>query len=176
MPRTLLPQIEKCRTSRLLSIGKNGTGQLSIVNAPPTKSAGFYWIYTTYSQAELAQQAGPGCRKAVDIGFLSKLHSGLANTCTIQHEGFSLVYNGIAGVRTGLRERIHQHFNGGQGTGSLAILRTCLNDLHRWRISYATIETSNQQEPDVRGTYDEVAEHVERIWRLEYGWPVLCTR
>lgn len=40
---------------------------------------------------------------------------------------------------TRLRERMHQHFDGGEGTGSLVILRTGLIDLDRWRISYVTI-------------------------------------
>ena len=175
MPRNLLTQIEIIRLQRLLPIVRNNHNQLSIENAPPTKSAGFYWIYTNYSQPDFEQQTGPACKNAVDIGLLSRLHCGLANTCKIHTEGFRLVYNGIAGIGTGLRERIHQHFNGGNGTGSLAILRTNLNDLERWRVSYVTIETPNKA-PDVTAQYDAVAGHVERMWRLEYGWPILCTQ
>lgn len=175
MPKSLLPQIEVIRKSKLLGISRNARDQLSINNPPPTKSAGFYWIYTNYSQLELEQQV-PQCQGAIDIGLLSKLHNGLANTCKIQPEGFKLVYNGIAGAKTGVRERIHQHFNGGEGTGSLAILRTNLNDLERWRVSYATIETPQRYTPDVAAQYDAVAEHVERMWRLNYGWPMLCTQ
>lgn len=176
MPRKLLPKIEIIRQARILGIGRNSRNQLSIENPPPTKSAGFYWIYTNYSQADLERQQGPACTNAVNIGLLAQLHWGLENTCNIRSEGFCLVYNGIAGVRTGIRERLHQHFNGGEGTGSLAILRTALADLNRWRISYATIEVGEGNEPDVCANYDEVARHVERIWRLEYGWPILCSQ
>lgn len=176
MPKVLLPKIEQIRRVRLLKIGRNNRGQLAIENPPPTKSAGFYWIYSSYSQPDLEQQQGPACSNAVDIGLLARLHCGLANSCNIRLDGFRLVYNGIAGVGTGLRERLHQHFNGGEGTGSLAILRTDLSDLDRWRISYATIEVREDGAPDVFADYDNVAGHVERMWRLEYGWPILCTQ
>ena len=176
MPRALLPQIENIRQTRFLRISRNERNQLAIENPPPTKSAGFYWIYTNYSQPDLEQQQGPACNNAVNIGLLAQIHCGLANTYNIRTEGFRLVYNGIAGVGTGIRERLHQHFNGGEGTGSLAILRTKLTDLSRWRVSYVTIEVLEGQTPDIQANYDEVALHIERIWRLEYGWPILCTQ
>ncbi len=176
MPRELLPQIETIRSLRLLRVVRNAKKQLAIDNAPPTKSAGFYWIYTNYSQPDLERQLAPACCNAVDIGLLSRLHCGLANTCSIRPEGFRLVYSGIAGTGTGLRERIHQHFNGGQGTGSLAILRTGLDDLEQWRVSYVSIETPEPNKPDIAAQYDDVAVHIERIWRLEYGWPILCIK
>lgn len=175
MLRELLPQVERIRQSRLLQIVRNERGTLSIADTPPTKSAGFYWIYTSYSQPELEGTRGADCQGAVNIGLLARLHCGLSKTCDIRQEGFRLVYNGIASRGTGLRERIHQHFNGGKGTGSLAILRTNLSDLGRWRISYATVETPAGK-PDIQEVYADVAEHVERMWRLEYGWPILCTK
>lgn len=176
MPKVLLPQIEKIRQTRFLTIGRDNRGQLAIQNSPPTKSAGFYWIYSNYSQTDLERQQEPACSNAIDIGLLAQLHCGLANSCNIDLDDFKLVYNGIAGVGTGLRERLHQHFNGGEGTGSLAILRTDLSDLDRWRISYATIEVRGDHKPDVYANFDKVAKHVERMWRLEYGWPILCTQ
>jgi hypothetical protein len=149
---------------------------LQIEMAPPTKASGFYWIYTNYSNQELECQLGAPCKKAIDIGLLSRLHVGLCNICRIEVNGFRLVYNGIAGKSCGIRERLHQHFNGGEGTGSLAILRTNLTDLEKWRISYVTIETSSTNTPDVPAIYAKNAHHVERMWRLQHGWPILCTK
>jgi hypothetical protein len=176
MPMTLLPRIEEARINRLLRIGRNEREQLEIENAPPTKSSGFYWIYTDYSQEELEGQLGSPCRNAVDIGLLARLHKDLRNICNIKAEGFRLVYNGISGNSCGVRERLHQHFNGGEGTGSLAILRTGLSDLERWRVSYATIEVPFPKAPDVQAVYADVARHAERMWRLQNGWPILCTK
>lgn len=176
MLRELLPQVERIRQCRLLQIVRNERGTLSIDDTPPTRSAGFYWIYTNYSQPDLKRTRGADCQGAVDIGLLARLHCGLSKTCDIRQEGFQLVYNGIASRGTGLRNRIHQHFNGGEGTGSLAILQTDLSDLERWRISYVTVETPSGNEPDIPTEFAKVAKHVERIWRLEYGCPILCTK
>lgn len=175
MPRKLLPQIERFRQTRFLQISRNERNKLAIESSPPTKSAGFYWIYTNYSQFDLEQQQVAACKNAVNIGMLAQLHCGLANMCKISTDEFRLVYNGIAGAGTGIRERLHQHFNGGEGTGSLAILRTGLSDLSRWRVSYATLQETEILPHENRANFDEVARHVERMWRLEYGWPILCT-
>lgn len=175
MPRILLPQIEHFRQERFLKISRNQRNHLAIESSPPKKTAGFYWIYTNYSQFDLEQQQGPACNNAVNIGKLAHLHCDLANICNIRTGEFRIVYNGIAGVGTGIRERLGQHFNGGKGTGSLAILRTVLSDLSRWRVSYATLEETEILPHENRANFDEVAKDVERMWRLNYGWPILCT-
>lgn len=176
MSRRLSRRIEKVRSSRLQRVTRNARNQLQIEDAPPTKSAGFYWIYTDYSQRYLGRQRGALCANAIDIGRLARLHSGLTCLSTIESDGFRLVYNGIARRSMGLRERVHQHFNGGEGTGSLAILRTNLSNLDRWRVTCVTIETREPHESDIPAVFEDVAHDVERIWRLQNGWPLLCTR
>jgi hypothetical protein len=125
MSREFLTQVEATRATRLLSITKNSRGQLQIENPPPTKSAGLYWIYTAHNSEELKDCSSVRDEGAIDIGPLAKLHDKLPNVCTIleisENKNFRLVYNGIAGKSLGIRGRIYQHFNGGKGTGCLAI-------------------------------------------------------
>lgn len=174
MTRALLNQIEIVRQSRPLSIVKIKGRRLKIDNAPPTKSHGLYWLFTNYSIAELKSCTKSTDKGATDIGFLAALHENFAHISTITNDGFMLVYNGMAGKSCGLRERIHQQFNGGKGTGCLSILRSSLNDLNRWRVSYVILQVSKSQTPDVSANYEKHAKDLERIWRLQYGWPLLC--
>lgn len=101
----------------------------------------------------------------------------LANICRAEVEGFRLVYNGIGGIGRkgtgGLRERIFQECKGGEGTGTLGICNTTLDNLTRWRFSYvlwSEIQTATPLD------YSTDAETLETLWRLHYGWPILCAR
>ena len=169
MTRLLLPQVEAMRITRLLSVSQKPNGDLQIDQPPPTKSSGLYWIYTNFPQNELGGCQSCGDKGAIDISMLATLHQGLARVCTIQQNGFSLVYNGVAGNKCGLRERIYQHFNGEQGTGCLSIKNSSLDDLARWRVTYVTLQVGNQGVPDVPARYATHAKSLERIWRLQYA-------
>lgn len=174
MPRDLLPRVEKVRSSRLLRAFRNTRNHLQFDDAPPTFVSGFYWIYTNYSLDEIEGCTASPLDNAVDIPLMAKLHRDLGNVCDIQVDGFRLIYNGIARASVGIRERLGQHFNGGDGTGSLHIKHTSLNDLSRWRVSYVSTSCNGTTPADVESDYAH-AKHVERIWRLEHGWPLLCT-
>lgn len=133
---------------------------------------GLYWIYTDYLLEDVKNSNPSKHEKAIKINFLAKLHEDLPNICKIENEKFQLVYNGIAGPRTekgkGVRERLLQHFgNGSANTGCIAIGSTNLNKLKKWKFSYAEL-TKNE--------YEKYSKDLERIWRLKYGWPLLCRR
>ncbi len=174
MARRYLEDLERVRAGRLLTVTRTNKNQLKIENAPPTNCDGFYWIYTNYSVDELKssiQSQQPG---SANIAGLAALHDGLKNVCVIEREGYRLVYCGAAGASCGLRGRIHQHFNGGNGTGAIAICKSSLNDLTRWRVSYATfgyIEGKSDLSCD-----SHHRDELERIWKLQHGWPLLCMR
>lgn len=176
MTRMLLHQIETVRQSRLLSISRKPNGYIQIEDAPPTKSDGLYWLFTSYSLDELKNCINSNDNGAIDITSLATLHENLPHISTITDKGFMLVYNGIGGNSCGLRGRIHQHFNGGNGTGCLSILKSSLKDLNRWRVSYVTLQVRNGEQPDVQANYADHAKNLERIWRLQYGWPLLCKK
>lgn len=174
MPRDLLPRVEQVRSSRLLRVFRNTSNDLQLEGAPPSKVSGFYWIYTNYSLEELKDCTPSPLAGAINIRLLAQLHSGLGKVCDIQDQGYRLVYNGIANKSTGIRERLGQHFNGWNQTGSLHIKHTSLHDLSRWRFSYASTSGNVITAADVDSDFTH-AKNVERIWRLEHGWPLLCT-
>lgn len=173
--RKNLAALEKLRSQSIHPVSVNG--KLSLPGSLPTGVNGLYWLYTSYSIEEIKSCTPSSQSKAINIPRLASLHEGLSSICKIKHADFSLVYNGVGGVGPkgsgGLRERVLQEFNGGQGTGSLAILKSSLNDLSRWRISYA-IMCNPKQAPEVDACYIEHGTDFERIWRIEHGWPLLC--
>ena len=171
---SILQQIEKFRVSRHLSISRDRRGNLAINNPPPVNACGMYWFYTSYTIDELkacAISLDPG---AIPINHMARLHEGLPHVSTTEIDGFRLVYNGIAGTALGLRGRIHQHFNGGAGTGCLSILRSSVNDLKRWRVSYVAFSPLGSTLHDAQVDFAADAIDLERTWRLTHGWPLLC--
>lgn len=174
MPRQLLPQIEAVRSSRLLRITRDASrNHLRFENAPPAAVKGYYWLYTDYSIDELASCTPSASLGGINLPFVAGLHRDLGNVCSITSEGFRLVYNGRAGS-TGIRSRLGQHFNGGKKTGALHICRSSLADLSRWRYSYVSIDSTAGYQADVPSSYEH-AKSIERIWRLQHGWPLFCT-
>ena len=151
--------------------------RLSLTKNLPNRADGLYWLYTEYTYNELCYATSSRLRSSVDIGRLANAHHGLAHVCSIEVNGFRLVYNGIGGVGAkgsgGLRERIQGEVNGGEGTGSLAIRRTSLSDLGKWRFSYVLWSEITSVENQ---SYKDTCRLLERAWRLQYGWPVLCSR
>jgi hypothetical protein len=177
MPKDLIREIEGYRTATLLSVGRNAKLHLQYQDGtPPSKNdAGFYWFYTDYTDEELRNAEIGNKRGAVNPPVLAHAHIGLAHVCNIEHDGFRLVYNGSAGDDY-LRSRIIQHFTGGDGTGSLHILGSTLNDLARWKVSYVTsTQLAAHRQPNEHYYLGLHAKHFERLWRPQYGWPRFCT-
>lgn len=175
--REAIEATHQLQLTRLREISLSEKGRLNFENGPNTKSNGLYWIYSSYTDEELSESKP--CEKAGSIDFSAMItrHHALNNVCKIEADGFRLVYNGIGGVgpkgHGGLRERILEEFRGGNGTGSLAICGSSLNDLVRWRVSHvlwSEIPFATSQE------YRLFSEGFERLWRIHYGWPVLCTK
>ena len=168
--KNYLSTIEKIRSERTFPVTTGSGLKLPSTKNLPTKVNGLYWIYTQYSIHDIISCKPSSKNRAVNIATLAKQHQDLANIYSMNNYGFNLVYNGIGG---GLRERIQVEFNGGAGTGSLGILQTSLNDLNKWQISYVILQ-NNKITPDLNLSYYEYATVLERTWRLEYGWPLLC--
>lgn len=168
-----LLKIERIRSERILPVTTGNGLCLPSVEKLPTKVHGLYWIYTSYSIEEIESCTPSNQSKAVDIAALAKQHNGLSLVHNTNHCGLNLVYNGIGGSSSGLRERIQGEFNGGEGTGSLGILKSSLRDLNNWRISYVILK-NDKIAPDLDLEFNDYAAILERAWRLEYGWPILC--
>jgi hypothetical protein len=138
-----------------------------------------YWLYTSYSFDELKKSKKAQLTGAVDLSNLTILRSDLSFIYRTKNDGFSLAYNGVGGVgpkgKGGLRERILQEFSGGHGTGSLAIWKSSLSDPTKWRYSWVTLK-QGKCKADFEEQYSQWAETLEMSWRLEFGWPLLCTK
>lgn len=162
---------------RRLSCVTKPYGRLQMGGGPPTKSDGLYWLYTSYSDAEIRSAAPSQMKNSVPINILAAYRENLGMICDRRVGDFRVVYNGIGGVgirgHGGLRERIFQEFRGGKGTGSLAICDTSLNDLTKWRYSYVLWSEIEHKESI---QYLSLAERLETMWRLHFGWPILCAR
>lgn len=167
----LLEKIEKNREANVYSMEDLilDKGKASIIK---THICGLYWIYTNYPKLKLKTLAQSTHENAVKINHLAHIHENWPNICGIKLGNFKLVYNGIAGTESdgshGIRERVLQHFgNGSSGTGCLAIGNTGMNDGKKWKFSYVEL---------TQDEYMTYSQDLERLWRLKYGWPTLCSR
>lgn len=168
--------INALQESRLRAVSLKKT-RLHLEDGPDTKQDGLYWIYTRHSNDELLNSTPSTKRASVEFNRLVAMHASLTNVCTRVVGEFRLVYNGIGGLgprgHGGLRERILGEFRGGEGTGSLAIRGSSLRELDNWRYSYVLWSEISFVQPH---GYTEFAESIERLWRIHYGWPILCAK
>lgn len=169
-------EIDLLRSKRLLNI--SGTQKTLLENPPNTHTYGLYWLYTSFTLNDLINSTKAPFESAIDMPGLANDRQSLAHICNINDQGFRIVYNGIGGVGNkgtgGLKERILQEFSGGRGTGSLAIKKSSLSDLSRWKYSYVILQGNNCSALDIDLPYSTWAEKLENAWRLEFGWPILC--
>jgi len=176
MYHSLIKEIDNLQRQRLSIISLN-EGKLSYSDGPNTRENGLYWIYTDYSDNDFSRSTP--CSKSGSVNFSEMVakNSRIKELCQEQVDAYRLVYNGIGGVGPkgggGLRERILGEYRGGTGTGSLAIRDSSLSDLSRWRVSYvlwSEIDFFKDFE------YKPFSNAIEGLWRLHYGWPILCTK
>jgi hypothetical protein len=171
----ILEAMDLLQRGRILPINPK---QPRIGECPATKQSGLYWIYSSYAEQDFLESVHDEDKTgSMDFARAVRRHAGLSHVCTVNQDGFRLVYNGIGGTGPknggGLRERILGEINGGHGTGSLAIKHNSLNDLSRWKFSYVLWEEIRLP---ADCTYPNFAEALEVQWRLHFGWPLLCAR
>ena len=166
MYRQQLEEIDSKQSSQILKFDQHDQLQL---NSPKTIQKGLYWLYSSYSDEEFCQSERNPKKGSINFKEMVNMHIGLNHICQQEVQGFKLVYNGKAKC---LRERIQSHVNGGEGTGSLAIKGSSLNCLSRWRYSYILWSDVRKIFPSIK--YSECATDIELLWRLHFGWPILC--
>jgi len=165
--RSMIEKMHECQLSRLTEISIED-GRLCFGNAPPTKKRGLYWLYTSYSNDEFLSSTNHPKKGSVPFKELIEQHSQFNNVCSISVCGYRLVYNGVT---VDLRDRIRQEINGGASPGPLAIRLSSLNDLSKWRVSFVLWTDIDFDSPHEYRKYSKV---IERLWRIHYGWPILC--
>lgn len=168
--------INSLQELRLSSIARHGT-QLNLQANIHTKREGLYWIYSSYTLDDFITSSPSTKRGSINFSELTLRNYQRSDLCEQTIDGYRLVYNGIGGVGPkgagGLRERILGEFRGGEGTGSLAIQGSTLFDLQKWRISYVL-----WSEIDFGRSlnYNDYSDTIEHLWRIVYGWPLLCNK
>lgn len=176
MYKNTIESMNALQEERLRAISRRD-GRLHADGGPPTGQSGLYWIYTRHTDEELLDSIPSPRRASINFKMMAQRHADLDKLCSRKVGDFRVVYSGIGGVGPrgsgGLRERILEEFRGGEGTGSLAIVGSSRNELENWRYSYVLwSEIAVPENP----SYAEFGEHLERLWRLHYGWPLLCAR
>lgn len=127
--------------------------------------SGFYWIFTKLDIQRLRDSPSPTNNVHVHISELAKVHTDLKWVISQSGEEYWCVYNGKGQQ---LRNRIVAEFSNTNGaTGTLALTRCFLeSDFH---VKYLVCGSQV-----FLHSYGDLQRHLERSWRLHYGWPVLC--
>lgn len=135
--------------------------------APSTE--GFYWIYTNLPIKKFEDSKAPVNPVHVHFSELAKTHGKLRNVIKQHDDEYWCIYNGKGAQ---LKNRIVAEFTNTDGkTGKLALLR-CFKECD-FKIKY--IECSGSEcHSSITSGYSELQRHLERVWRLNYGWPFLC--
>jgi|GEM_PF-5754662 len=157
------------------------------INALKPKQRGLYWIWSSLSNEELSKALHIKGSKHIDISKMIIQRDGFNHICKIQHPTnpeFRIIYNGIGGYKkttknnSGLRERILQEFNAtGKNTGTLSIKSTEL-DLAKFAVTFFNFDENNNTNelPFLNGVdaYLKYSSDMEKLWRLQFGIPILC--
>lgn len=126
---------------------------------------GFYWIYTKQDISRLKKAPASSNSAHVNIGELAAVHEGLPNVIPQIDSEYWCVYNGKG---KSLKARIVAEFSNTEGpTGTLALTRCFSEDV--FKIRYLICDTKQFEH-----SYKATEMHFERVWRLTFGWPVLC--
>lgn len=159
----------------------------------PTKRRGMYWIWSNLTLDELAKidkstkiKIKPNT-KEVPIKELVSRRRNLKNSCKVNYNGYTVVYNGIGGYKkeppaAGLRKRINQEINcSSNRTGTLNLENRFddFNTIENWAVSFFDFDDEENKEilkkSPIEGTnfYLDHAKNLEIDWRVEFGTPIL---
>lgn len=134
-----------------------------------TSASGFYWIYTKLSLNRFIDAPRPSNTAHIDFSKMAKLHKCLNSVIAQNNEDYWCIYNGKGKQ---LKNRLLAAFTNTAGTtGKLALTRCYQED--DFRIKFITCQI-NDTKHGINKEYDAVQRDLERVWRLHYGWPLLC--
>ena len=154
----------------------------------PKNRGGLYWLWTKLDYDELVNVCDENDNKneinrKVPLSKLISQRKELSHICSIEKNSYKIVYNGIGGYKTnpksfGLRERILQEYNSKDNrTGSLDLKKYNFS-INDWAVSFFDFDDdSNKEYFDFlkdENAYLKYASDLEKLWRLEFGHPILC--
>ncbi|NWL15378.1 hypothetical protein FHG08_06490 [Pseudoalteromonas sp. Scap03] len=134
----------------------------------PTKSSGFYWIFTKLPLDRFIEAPTPTNPVHVDLSLMAKVHQDSKWVIKQSGEEYWCVYNGKG---TDLKARVSAAFTNTDGqTGKLALTR-CLNEKD-FRVKFVVCDCKNPIY-GINNSFSELQRDLERVWRLNFGWPFL---
>lgn len=140
-----------------------------IGNEIPTNTSGFYWIYTNLKINDFLTAADPTNNAHVNFRQLSNANHGLKYTISQHNDEYWCIYNGKGKI---LKKRIAAEFsNTNSPTGTLALKR-CFTEAD-FRVKYVMAGKPNSCNGIIT-EYPCLQRDIERVWRLNNGWPLLC--
>lgn len=132
-------------------------------------SSGFYWIFTSLSYVDFQKASPPENIAHVDYSEMARVHKGLKHVIQSSEKDYWCIYNGKARQ---LKNRMYAAFtvtNG--GTGKLSLERCFKKE--DFKVKYIICD-SDDPLYGIKYKYSGIEQNLERVWRLNYGWPLLC--
>ncbi|MGF1685051.1 hypothetical protein [Photobacterium minamisatsumaniensis] len=134
-----------------------------------SKAAGFYWIYTKLPIERFLEAPTPTNSVHIDLSLISRLHKDLEWIIKQGKEDYWCIYNGKG---TELKKRMSAGFtNTPGGTGKLALTR-CFEE-NDFRVKFIVCDSKNTIY-GIDSEFSDLKLDLERTWRLNFGWPMLC--
>jgi len=134
----------------------------------PSKASGFYWIYTKLSLAQFIDTPTPLNPVHIDLSLMATVHKNLEWIIKQNNSDYWCVYNGKG---TDLKARMSAGFTNTDGeTGKLALTR-CFKECE-FRVKFIVCN-SNDPNCGVDNSFADLQRNLERVWRLNFGWPLL---
>lgn len=135
----------------------------------PRKASGFYWIYTKIPITQFIHSPKPSNPVHVNFSLMASTHQGLKSIIEQSGSDYWCIYNGKG---TNLKDRMSAAFTNTNGeTGKLALTRVFKED--DFRVKFIVCD-SDITAHGVSYSFDSLQRDLERVWRLNYGWPLLC--
>ena len=177
--KTIIQEIHEVQLQTFCPLERFVTKGTSIL---PKHKRGLYWIWTKLDFEEL-KNGGNNHKSEVPIKDLITQRMELNHICKLEKDGFRVIYNGIGGYKNnpkgfGLRERIMQELNSNDyRTGTLNI-RNRYNTDTNWAVSFFDFDNDDNKAKfhflNETNAYQNYASKLEKVWRLEFGHPILC--
>lgn len=135
----------------------------------PQEASGFYWIYTKIPITQFIQSPIPSNPVQVNFSLMASTHQGLKSIIKQNGSDYWCIYNGKG---TNLKNRMSAAFTNTNGkTGKLALTRVFNEE--DFRVKFIVCD-SHITAHGVSYSFDSLQRDLERVSRLNYGWPLLC--
>jgi len=134
-------------------------------------TSGFYWIYTKLPLKKFAEASAPSNDAHVDFALLANIHSELKHVICQTDGEYWCIYNGKGKQ---LKSRIVAQFSNTEATTGKLALQRCFKEAD-FKVKYISCESVDGQH-GVCEKYDTLKRDLERVWRLDNGWPFLCRK